>query len=233
MPDGFTPVSVSLFDAQIDLIATRYSLHGTNVLTHCRGQFLSLARCHHHTHLVFFVRRCWSCRTDRMCLGYQDGFRTPSPISRHRRASCDPSRIRDTRRSRTPDRHVHRGTRYRDDPKSSWIKSYRELRASPIPGKLCPVAAGRCPRRLILLLWCSHRNILSSLNLRISSNHLRRYLMLSPNFHTEDANHLLIYLPTNRVTSSKSSERSVHLPAFGFAPSLGLRSCRNQINSNA
>ena len=37
MPDGFTPVSLSLFDAQINLIATKYSLSGINVLVHCRG----------------------------------------------------------------------------------------------------------------------------------------------------------------------------------------------------
>jgi protein-tyrosine phosphatase len=37
MPDGFTPVSISLFDAQINLIATRYTLRGINVLVHCRG----------------------------------------------------------------------------------------------------------------------------------------------------------------------------------------------------
>ena len=37
MPDGFTPVSISLFDAQITLIATRYTLRGINVLVHCRG----------------------------------------------------------------------------------------------------------------------------------------------------------------------------------------------------
>ena len=37
MPDGFTPVSISLFDAQVSLIATRYTLRGINVLVHCRG----------------------------------------------------------------------------------------------------------------------------------------------------------------------------------------------------
>ncbi|WVN90678.1 uncharacterized protein L203_105920 [Cryptococcus depauperatus CBS 7841] len=37
MPDGFTPVSIELFDAQVTLIVTRYSLQGVNVLVHCRG----------------------------------------------------------------------------------------------------------------------------------------------------------------------------------------------------
>ncbi|TXT07418.1 hypothetical protein VHUM_03138 [Vanrija humicola] len=37
MPDGFTPVSLQLFDAQVTLIATKYSLKGINVLVHCRG----------------------------------------------------------------------------------------------------------------------------------------------------------------------------------------------------
>ncbi|WVR07837.1 hypothetical protein IAU60_004880 [Kwoniella sp. DSM 27419] len=37
MPDGFTPVSLALFDSQVTLIATKYSLQGTNVLVHCRG----------------------------------------------------------------------------------------------------------------------------------------------------------------------------------------------------
>ncbi|ORX40745.1 hypothetical protein BD324DRAFT_611927 [Kockovaella imperatae] len=37
MPDGFTPVSLSLFDAQINLIAEKYTLQGINVLVHCRG----------------------------------------------------------------------------------------------------------------------------------------------------------------------------------------------------
>lgn len=40
MPDGFTPVSISLFDSQVSLIATRYSLRGINVLVHCRGQWM-------------------------------------------------------------------------------------------------------------------------------------------------------------------------------------------------
>lgn len=37
MPDGFTPVSIALFDAQVSLIATRYTLRGVDVLVHCRG----------------------------------------------------------------------------------------------------------------------------------------------------------------------------------------------------
>ncbi|WWD19474.1 hypothetical protein CI109_103934 [Kwoniella shandongensis] len=37
MPDGFTPVSMGLFDAQVTLIATKYTLQGINVLVHCRG----------------------------------------------------------------------------------------------------------------------------------------------------------------------------------------------------
>ncbi|WWC71827.1 uncharacterized protein I206_105786 [Kwoniella pini CBS 10737] len=37
MPDGFTPVNMGLFDSQITLIATKYSLQGINVLVHCRG----------------------------------------------------------------------------------------------------------------------------------------------------------------------------------------------------
>ncbi|OCF32149.1 hypothetical protein I317_07126 [Kwoniella heveanensis CBS 569] len=37
MPDGFTPVSLGLFDSQVTLIATKYTLQGTNVLVHCRG----------------------------------------------------------------------------------------------------------------------------------------------------------------------------------------------------
>ncbi|KAK6909622.1 hypothetical protein I203_103643 [Kwoniella mangroviensis CBS 8507] len=37
MPDGFTPVNIGLFDSQITLIATKYSLQGVNVLVHCRG----------------------------------------------------------------------------------------------------------------------------------------------------------------------------------------------------
>lgn len=39
MPDGFTPVSVELFDSQVSLIATKYTLQGINVLVHCRGEF--------------------------------------------------------------------------------------------------------------------------------------------------------------------------------------------------
>ncbi|BEI90688.1 uncharacterized protein CcaverHIS019_0307580 [Cutaneotrichosporon cavernicola] len=37
MPDGFTPVSLQLFDAQVSLITQRYTLQGINVLVHCRG----------------------------------------------------------------------------------------------------------------------------------------------------------------------------------------------------
>ncbi|ORY28170.1 protein-tyrosine phosphatase-like protein [Naematelia encephala] len=37
MPDGFTPVSLSLFDSQVDLLISRYSLQGTDILVHCRG----------------------------------------------------------------------------------------------------------------------------------------------------------------------------------------------------
>ncbi|WWC64387.1 uncharacterized protein I303_106997 [Kwoniella dejecticola CBS 10117] len=37
MPDGFTPVNIALFDSQVTLIATKYSLQGVNVLVHCRG----------------------------------------------------------------------------------------------------------------------------------------------------------------------------------------------------
>nr|ADE10061.1 PTPc [Tremella fuciformis] len=37
MPDGFTPVSMALFDSQVGLIATEYTLKGANVLVHCRG----------------------------------------------------------------------------------------------------------------------------------------------------------------------------------------------------
>ncbi|WWC91524.1 uncharacterized protein L201_006470 [Kwoniella dendrophila CBS 6074] len=37
MPDGFTPVNTALFDSQVTLIATKYSLQGVNVLVHCRG----------------------------------------------------------------------------------------------------------------------------------------------------------------------------------------------------
>ncbi|WRT70404.1 uncharacterized protein IL334_007402 [Kwoniella shivajii] len=37
MPDGFTPVNMALFDSQITLITTKYSLQGINVLVHCRG----------------------------------------------------------------------------------------------------------------------------------------------------------------------------------------------------
>ncbi|KAL0245838.1 hypothetical protein I308_104975 [Cryptococcus tetragattii IND107] len=37
MPDGFTPVSMELFDSQVSLIATKYTLQGINVLVHCRG----------------------------------------------------------------------------------------------------------------------------------------------------------------------------------------------------
>ena len=61
MPDGFTPVSLSLFDAQINLIATRYSLHGTNVLVHCRGQLLVFLRSYfiltRSTHQAVLVER--------------------------------------------------------------------------------------------------------------------------------------------------------------------------------
>lgn len=38
MPDGFTPVSLRLFDSQITLIASKYTLKGVNVLVHCRGE---------------------------------------------------------------------------------------------------------------------------------------------------------------------------------------------------
>lgn len=38
MPDGFTPVSLSLFDSQVSLVVTQYSLKGINVLVHCRGE---------------------------------------------------------------------------------------------------------------------------------------------------------------------------------------------------
>jgi protein-tyrosine phosphatase len=38
MPDGFTPVSLQLFDAQVSMIVTKYTLRGTNVLVHCRGR---------------------------------------------------------------------------------------------------------------------------------------------------------------------------------------------------
>ncbi|KAK4683575.1 hypothetical protein P7C73_g6668, partial [Tremellales sp. Uapishka_1] len=37
MPDGFTPHSVNLFDAQVTLLVTKYSLQGINTLVHCRG----------------------------------------------------------------------------------------------------------------------------------------------------------------------------------------------------
>ncbi|EIW71839.1 hypothetical protein TREMEDRAFT_60759 [Tremella mesenterica DSM 1558] len=37
MPDGFTPVSLELFDTQVGLIVKNYSLEGINVLAHCRG----------------------------------------------------------------------------------------------------------------------------------------------------------------------------------------------------
>ncbi|WVQ84882.1 hypothetical protein IAT38_007045 [Cryptococcus sp. DSM 104549] len=37
MPDGLTPASMALFDSQVTLIATKYTLQGTNVLVHCRG----------------------------------------------------------------------------------------------------------------------------------------------------------------------------------------------------
>lgn len=40
MPDGFTPVSMALFDSQVGLIATEYTLKGVNVLVHCRGERL-------------------------------------------------------------------------------------------------------------------------------------------------------------------------------------------------
>lgn len=38
MPDGFTPVSLQLFDAQVTLIAQQYTLQGIDVLVHCRGR---------------------------------------------------------------------------------------------------------------------------------------------------------------------------------------------------
>lgn len=44
MPDGFTPVSMELFDSQVSLIATKYTLQGINVLVHCRGEFPSSLR---------------------------------------------------------------------------------------------------------------------------------------------------------------------------------------------
>lgn len=37
MPDGFTPVSLQLFDAQVSLIIERYTLKGIHALVHCRG----------------------------------------------------------------------------------------------------------------------------------------------------------------------------------------------------
>lgn len=37
MPDGLTPISFSQFDAAIQLVVTRYTLRGSNVLVHCRG----------------------------------------------------------------------------------------------------------------------------------------------------------------------------------------------------
>ena len=38
MPDGFTPVSLNLFDEQVSMIVRDYSLKGINVLVHCRGE---------------------------------------------------------------------------------------------------------------------------------------------------------------------------------------------------
>lgn len=37
MPDGFTPVSIQMFDSQVELICQNYTLEGINVLVHCRG----------------------------------------------------------------------------------------------------------------------------------------------------------------------------------------------------
>jgi hypothetical protein len=44
MPDGFTPVSLSLFDDQVSLIVRDYSLKGVNVLVHCRGEYSIFAK---------------------------------------------------------------------------------------------------------------------------------------------------------------------------------------------
>lgn len=38
MPDGFTPSSLALFDQQVTLLCSRYTLKGVNVLVHCRGE---------------------------------------------------------------------------------------------------------------------------------------------------------------------------------------------------
>jgi len=37
MPDGFTPVSMRMFDQHVGLICQKYTLEGINVLVHCRG----------------------------------------------------------------------------------------------------------------------------------------------------------------------------------------------------
>lgn len=37
MPDGLTPVSIQMFDTQVELICQNYTLEGINVLVHCRG----------------------------------------------------------------------------------------------------------------------------------------------------------------------------------------------------
>lgn len=50
MPDGFTPVSLQLFDAQVSLIAQRYTLQGINVLIHCRGEFIRRLGAHRNRH---------------------------------------------------------------------------------------------------------------------------------------------------------------------------------------
>ena len=42
MPDGFTPVSLTLFDEQVSMIVRDYSLKGINVLVHCRGESFDL-----------------------------------------------------------------------------------------------------------------------------------------------------------------------------------------------
>jgi len=54
MPDGFTPVSLSLFDNQVSLIVRDYSLKGINVLVHCRGESFAFAPEHLVDH--FFSR---------------------------------------------------------------------------------------------------------------------------------------------------------------------------------
>lgn len=155
MPDGFTPVSLSLFDNQVSLIVTQYSLKGVNVLVHCRGEcltfcderlvdhaLLSFPTCSHITycsHVIPTFRRCRTCGSHCFSVGNQDGLcpssskpcpcgRSGSPTSPSNDQSTRLGIIgRATHRVGTSDCHVDRRTCHRHDSSSTRIKGHREF----------------------------------------------------------------------------------------------------------